>query len=56
MRVAGSGARLSDYEIEEVREVYKELKSYAETSRALNISAGTVSRIVRRIGRYEERG
>lgn len=39
-----------------LKEVYKECKSYAETGRALNISAGVVSQIVREIpGPYYER-
>lgn len=58
MRAAGTNVKLSEYEIAEVKEVYKDLKSYAETARALNISAGVVSQIVRNIGVYrrKERG
>lgn len=55
MRAAGTNVKLSEYEIEEVKEVYKDLKSYAETGRALNISAGVVSQIVRGIGQYYRR-
>lgn len=52
MRPAGVNTRLSDYEIAEVKEVYAELHSYAETGRALNISPGVVSQIVRGIGKF----
>ena len=51
MRAAGTNVKLSEYEIAEVKEVYEDLRSYAETGRALNISAGTVSRIIRGIYR-----
>lgn len=52
MRPAGTNRRITDQEIDEVKEVYKECMSYAETGRALNISAGVVSQIVRGIGVY----
>ena len=52
MRPAGVNTKLSEYEIAEVKEVYKDLRSYAATGRALNISAGVVSQIVRGIGIY----
>lgn len=56
MRPAGVNTKLSEYEIAEVREVYKDLRSYAETGRALNVSAGVVSQIVRGIGSYSRGG
>lgn len=56
MRPAGTNVKITDYEISEVKEVYRELGSYAETGRALNISAGVVSHIVRGIGRFAEGG
>lgn len=52
MRPLGVNTRIADVEIEEVKLVYDECKSYAETGRALNISAGTVSRIIRKLGRF----
>lgn len=55
MRPLGTNVRISDYEIAEAKEVYKETRSYAETGRALNISAGTVSQIVRGLGRFHRR-
>lgn len=56
MRASGTNVKLSEYEMAKVKEVYKECKSYAETGRALNISAGVVSQIVREIpGPYYER-
>lgn len=55
MRAAGTNVRLSDLEIVEVKEVYKECESYAETGRSLNISAGVVSQIVRGLGRFHRR-
>ncbi len=54
MRAAKVNVKLSEYEIEEVKEVYADLGSYAEVSRATNISAGTVSRIIR--GLFQSRG
>lgn len=59
MRPAGVNTKLSEYEIAEVKEVYKDLRSYAATGRALNISAGVVSQIIREQGRffdYREKG
>lgn len=56
MRAYGSSQRLSDEEIDEIREVYKDIGSYAETGRALGVSAGTVSRIIRRVGVWADRG
>lgn len=52
MRPAGVNRKLSEYEIVEVKEVYRDVKSYAETGRALNISAGVVSQIIRGKGRF----
>lgn len=52
MRPAGVNIKLSEYEIAEVKDVYAELHSYAETGRALNISPGVVSQIVRGIGKF----
>ena len=52
MRPLGVNTRITDEEIEEVKLVYAECKSYAETGRALNISAGTVSQIIRGLGRF----
>ena len=52
MRPAGTNVPLTESEIAEVKEVYADLHSYAETGKALNISAGTVSRIIRGIGKY----
>lgn len=54
MRPAGVNTRLSDYEIAEVKEVYADLHSYAATGRALNISPGVVSQIIRGLGRFYE--
>lgn len=56
MRAYGSSRRLTDEEIDEIREVYKDVGSYAETGRALGVSAGAVSRIVRRVGAWADRG
>ena len=42
------------YEIAEAKEVYQDVKSYAEVGRALNIHPGTVSRIIRGIGKYDK--
>lgn len=53
MRPAGVNRKLSEYEIAEVKEVYRDVKSYAETGRALNISAGVVSQIIRGKGLFE---
>ncbi len=55
MRPLGTNVRISDYEIEEVKEVYKDTGSYVETGRSLNISAGTVSQICRGLGRFHRR-
>lgn len=52
MRAAGTNVKLTEYEIAEVKEVYRDVKSYAETGRTLNISAGVVSQIVRGKGIY----
>ena len=52
MRAAGTNVKLTEYEIAEVKEVYQDLGSYAATGRALNISAGVVSQIVRNKGMY----
>lgn len=52
MRAAGTNVKLTEYEIAEAKEVYQDIKSYAETGRALNISAGVVSQIIRGKGRY----
>lgn len=54
MRRATINVKLSEYEIAEVEEIYAELRSYAATSRATNISASTVSRIIRGLGKYGE--
>lgn len=54
MRPAGVNVKLTEYEIAEVKEVYADLHSYAATGRALNISAGVVSQIIRGLGRFYE--
>ncbi len=53
MRLGRTNSRLSESEIAEVREVYAECESYAEASQTLNISAGTISQIIRGLGRFK---
>lgn len=54
MRPEGVNVKITDEEIYEVKETYKELHSYAAVGRKLHISAGVVSQIVRGLGRYME--
>lgn len=55
MRRARTNVKLSEYEVDEIKEVYQDMRSYAATARAVNVSAGVVSQIIRGKGRFSRK-